>query len=69
MKSKIYAAIWAFLGLVFVVEAIGGSPALGSICAMFCGFMTARNIADIVQPNARGNRRDPAQRVSVRLTE
>ena len=51
MNRKILAGSWFLLGLVFVVEAIGGSPAIGSVCAMFCGFMTARNIADIVQPN------------------
>lgn len=51
-EKKIWAVCWLVLGFVFVIESIGGAGGAASLGSMFCGFMLARCIADILQPNA-----------------
>lgn len=46
--KKILMTVWALLGLYFIVAAIGGGCMTIAIGAMICGFMVARNMADIV---------------------
>lgn len=48
--KKIWALIWLLTGLYFVVAAIGKGAGATAAIAMVCGFMVARNVADIVAP-------------------
>ena len=48
--KKILAVSWLLLGLYFVVAATGKGTGVTTAIAMFCGFMVARNVADIVAP-------------------
>jgi len=50
MMKKFLAGSWLLLGLYFVVASIGGGGGATSAMAMVCGFMVARNVADIVAP-------------------
>ena len=45
--KKILMAAWALLGLYFIVAATGSGCMTIAIGAMVCGFMVARNMADI----------------------
>lgn len=49
--EMVLAVVWFLGGLVFVLEDIGGAGAICSVMSMICGFMMARNIACVVQPN------------------
>lgn len=46
--KKILMTAWALLGLYFIVAATGSGCMTIAIGAMICGFMVARNMADIV---------------------
>lgn len=43
------AVAWCLLGLYFVVASIGGGGGATAMMAMICGFMVARNLADVVK--------------------
>lgn len=45
--KKFLAGSWLLLGLYFVVASIGGGGGATSAMAMVCGFMVARNLADL----------------------
>ena len=49
--KKFLAIAWCLTGLYFVVASIGGGGGGGatSAMAMICGFMVARNLADVVK--------------------
>jgi hypothetical protein len=42
--------IWMLAGIYFIVSSAGGGGFISPVMAMVCGFMVARNFADIVQP-------------------
>lgn len=46
--KKLLAIAWCLTGLYFVVASIGGGGGATSMMAMICGFMVARNLADVV---------------------
>lgn len=50
--KKLLMLIWLFAGIYFVVASAGGDGFISPIMAMVCGFMVARNFADIVRPAA-----------------
>lgn len=43
------ATAWCLIGLYFVVVAIGKGTGATTAIAMVCGFMVARNLADVVK--------------------
>lgn len=52
--NKLMIVVWLVFGLYFIIASAGDSSAISTaICAaiaMFCGFMVARHMADIVKP-------------------
>lgn len=47
--KKLLAATWLLLGAYSVIAAYGGGAARCAALAMVCGFMVARNLADLVE--------------------
>jgi hypothetical protein len=45
--KKLLMFIWLFAGIYFVVASAGGGGFVSPTMAMICGFMIARNFADI----------------------
>ena len=48
MQKKVWMCIWLAGGLYFVIAAIGADAGMNAAMAMLCGFMSARNAADVV---------------------
>lgn len=52
--KKLLLGFWLTFGIYFIIASIGGGAPICAAMAMICGFMVARNWADIVQPVAKG---------------
>lgn len=50
--KKLLMLIWLLAGIYFIVASAGGGGFISPAMAMVCGFMVARNFADIVRPTA-----------------
>ena len=48
MKTSLTIA-WCLIGLYFVVAATGKGTGVTTAIAMVCGFMVARNLADVIK--------------------
>lgn len=46
--KKVLASIWLLLGIYFVIACTGNGAGVSAALSMVCGFMVARNLADIV---------------------
>jgi len=46
--KKLLALIWLLSGLYFVIVCIGKGSGVSAAISMICGFMVARNLANIV---------------------
>ena len=46
--KKLLAVSWLLLGIYFVIVCTGKGAGVSAAIGMFCGFMVARNLADIV---------------------
>lgn len=57
-KKIILMVSWALTGGYFVIASNGGGGATCAIMSFACGFMVARNMADIVTYNAKLTGRD-----------
>lgn len=52
--KKLLMMIWLLAGIYFIVASVGGGSFICSAMAMVCGFMVARNLADVVPPDPAG---------------
>ena len=50
-KAKPWMLAWLVFGLYFIIAAMGRDAGIAAAMAMFCGFMVARNVADMVPSN------------------
>ena len=48
MKTA-WMIVWLIAGFYFVIAGIGGGNGWTTLAAMICGFMSARNMADVVE--------------------
>jgi hypothetical protein len=46
--KKVLATTWFCLGVYFVISSLGKGSGVSAAIAMVCGFMVARNMADII---------------------
>ena len=46
--KRLWMVIWLLLGMYFVIACLGRGNGVSAAMAMVCGFMVARNMADIV---------------------
>ncbi len=47
--KKAIMVIWFLIGLYFVIACLGRGNGVSAAMAMACGFMVARNMADVVK--------------------
>ena len=47
-KKTLLMVAWTIFGLFYIISAVGAGGGLNAIGAMICGFMVARNMADVV---------------------
>lgn len=51
--KQLLMLIWMLAGIYFIVASAGGGGFISPTMAMVCGFMVARNFADIAQSAAK----------------
>lgn len=47
--KKTLMVVWFLLGIYFVIECLGRGDGVSAAMAMACGFMSARNMSDVVK--------------------
>ena len=50
-KAKAWLLAWLVVGMYFIIAAMGRDAGVAAAMAMVCGFMAARNVADMVPSN------------------
>lgn len=47
-KKALLMVAWMLFGIFYIIAAVGAGGGIHAIGAMICGFMVARNMADVV---------------------